>query len=144
MREHADSAKYWRCLTLLQAVVPHQYGQWVTEDADNHDYRVVESIIPEGTEGYDVAHRTGIIGQVFRIEKLIWAPDVNSHPLYDPFDDAIDWELTFPVFLDGNLQAIVNLEGGGSIEFGANTWERVCRVVEETTQCKPPLSVPDA
>jgi hypothetical protein len=144
MRVNADSAISWRCLTLLKTVVPYQYGQWVIEDRDNHDYLVISAVIPKGAQGYATAHRTGIIGQVFRTEKSILASDVRNHPLYDAFDDAIDWELSFPVFLDGNVEAVVNLEGGGPLEVGDEAWKRVCQVVEETTQCQPPRSIPDA
>jgi len=135
---------FWRCLTLLQIVVPYQYGQWVIEDLDNHDYLVISAVIPKHAQGYDTAHRTGIIGQVFRTGKSILASDVRNHSLYDAFDDAIDWELSFPVFLNGSLKAVVNLEGGGSLEVSDEAWKRVCQAVEETTQCQPPSSLPEA
>jgi len=53
---------YYRCLTLLQPIIPYRYAQWFVEDPDYHDYRVVASTLPEGEEGYNVAHRTGVIG----------------------------------------------------------------------------------
>lgn len=135
---------YRRCLTLLQEIVPYQYAQWLIEDPNNHDYLVIDSVIPDGEDGYDTAHRTGVIGQVFRTEKSIIVPDVRNHPLYDPFDTAIDWELCFPVFVDEKLMAAINLEGAGALGVGAEAWDRVCQVVEETTQCKLSSAPPQA
>jgi hypothetical protein len=127
---------------MLQAVIPYRYGQWLVEDPANHDYRVVTSIIPDDAEGYDLAHRTGVIGQVFRMEKSIIVPDVRNHPLYDPFDETIDWELCFPVFADGRMQAVINLEGAGAVEMRGEDWERIRQVVEEMTTCRPSSSAP--
>lgn len=133
-----------RCLTLLKAVVPFQYAQWIIEDPDSHDYRVVSAILPDAEEGYDVAHRTGVIGQVFRSEKAILVPDASNHPLYDPFDLTIDWELAFPLFVDEQMTAVVNLEGAGSVDIGDDIWRHVCTVVKETTQCQAPPQAPQA
>ena len=72
-------------------------------------------------EGYDTAHRTGIIGQVFRTGRTLFAPDVAHHPLYDPFDPAITWELCFPVCAEGRLVAVVNLEGAGTLDIDQAT-----------------------
>lgn len=133
---------YRRCLALLQSVVPYRYGQWLIEDQESHDYRVIASVVPENSANYATAHRTGIIGQVFRIEKPILAPDVGNHPLYDPFDDAIEWELCFPIFESGKITGVINLEGTGNPESGHGNWDRICEVVHESTQCNPPSSVP--
>lgn len=135
---------YSHCLAQLQVIVPYHYAQWIIESPNNHDYRVVTSVIPEGAEGYDTAHRTGVIGQVFRTEKSIVVTDGQNHPLYDPFDDAINWELCFPVFADENLQAIINLEGAGELCIDKKTWARIRRVVEEATQCRAPSLSPQA
>ena len=139
-----DSARIRQSLDRLQTIVPCQYAQWLIEDRHNHDYQVIASVIPEGAEGYDTAHRTGVIGQVFRLEQSIMVPDVRNHPLYDPFDTEIDWELCFPVFFDGQMKGIVNLEGSGALELGVEAWERVCQLVEETTNGRPPRSEPKA
>jgi hypothetical protein len=139
-----DVETYQRCLICLQAIIPSPYSQWLVEDSHNHDYRVVASIVPDGADGYDTAHRTGIIGQVFRTEKPILALDVRKHPLYDPFDSEIDWELCFPVFADGKAKAVINLEGAGELSVDRETWDRLSRAVEEVTQCRPPALPPQA
>jgi hypothetical protein len=138
-----DSATVGHCLALLQKIVPYQYSQWVIEDANNHDYRVAVSIIPDGEEGYDIAHRTGVIGQVFRTAKSIMVPDARNHPLYDPFDTGIDWEFCFPLLVDGNVAAVINLEGTGALGLNLDDWVRICRVVEETTRCHPQPGLPE-
>jgi hypothetical protein len=119
----------------------------VVEDPVDHDYNVAASIVPAGEEGYATAHRTGIIGQVFRLEKAILAPDVASHPLYDAFDLSIQWELCFPLFRDGQIAAVVNLEGTGTLEGGQEVWNRIVEAVGETTSytvpSTPPLAVGD-
>ncbi|HJQ25468.1 MAG TPA: GAF domain-containing protein [Blastocatellia bacterium] len=127
-----------RCLEKLRAVTFCHYAQWVVEDPASHDYRVVAAILPANESGYDVAHRTGVIGQVFRIAKPILVPDAQNHPLYDPFDHTIEWELAFPVFDGGQMIAVINLEGSGSLDAGDEHWRRVCQAVEETTWCAPP------
>jgi hypothetical protein len=139
-----DIEMYSHCLAKLQTIVPYQYAQWLIEDPDTHDYRVISSVIPDGAEGYTTAHRTGVIGQVFRLEESILVPDVRDHPLYDPFDTDINWELCFPVFVGGKMTAVVNLEGAGALAVGAEAWDRVCQIVEETTQGRPPSPPPPA
>ncbi len=134
---------YHNCFTLLQGVFPYRYGQWVIEDSENHDYRVISSLVLKGEAGYDVAHRTGVIGQVFRVEMPILVADAGNHPLYDPFDHAIDWELCFPVFMDGKTKAVINLEGTGKLEMSPEIWRRICDIIHESTQCLPPPSVPE-
>lgn len=126
------------CLALLQAVVPYRYAQYVVEDTVDHDYRVIASVVPEGEEGYATAHRTGIIGQVFRLEQAILAPDVANHPLYDPFDSAIQWEMCFPLFQDGRMTAALNLEGAGALKVGREAWDRIRNAVHESTGCIVP------
>jgi hypothetical protein len=138
---NCDTETYRRCLDLLRSVVPYRYGQWLIEDLESYDYRVIASVVPENSANYATAHRTGIIGQVFRIEKPILAPDVGNHPLYDPFDDAIEWELCFPVFASGKMTGVINLEGTGRPESGHGVWNRICQVVHESTQCIPPSCV---
>jgi len=130
-------------LVLLNAIVPYQYAQWLIEDPGNHDYRVVVSVLPEGTKGYATAHRTGIIGQVFRIENAILASDLRNHPLYDSFDDITEWELCFPVFGDGKMKAVVNLEGVGAISVG-DKWGHICEVLQATTQLRPAARSPES
>ena len=126
------------CLALLQSITPHRYAQWVIEDSANHDYRVYASVVPGGEQGYTTAHRTGIIGQVFRLEQAILAPDVSKHPLYDPFDSSIQWELCFPLFRAGRMVAAINLEGAGAFEVRQEGWDRIGNAVHETTGCMVP------
>ena len=132
------------CLALLKRVTPYRYAQWVIEDPSNYDYRVHASVVPDGEEGYDTAHRTGIIGQVFRLEQAILAPDVAKHPLYDPFDSSIQWELCFPLFRAGRMIAAINLEGAGALEVCQGGWDRIGNVVRETTGCMVPPAPPAA
>lgn len=133
-----------RCLTDLQTALPHRYSQWLVEEPESHNYRVVASVIPEGESGYAEAHRTGIIGQVFRTEEAILADQVREHPLYDPFDNEIDWELCFPLFDDGEMAAVINLEGTGVLGMTAELWDRVCEAVQGITRCRPPSVAPQA
>lgn len=137
-----DDRDLGRCLTQLQTAFPYSYAQWVIEDPESHDYRVIASIIPEGEQGYDVAHRTGVIGQVFRIEKPILVPNARNHPLYDPFDKTIEWEIAFPVFADESMSAVVNLEGTDILEVAPELWLRLAELVYESTGCRMPSSLP--
>jgi len=136
-RVQTNSETYRRALELIGPILPYRYAQWLIEDPENHDYRVIASVIPHGTVGYDIAHRTGVIGQVFRLRTLIAVPDVRNHPLYDPFETTIDWELCFPVQRDANEFAVVNLEGIGPLDLNGAAWDRVCEIIEQTTSYKP-------
>jgi hypothetical protein len=131
-------------LARLQAILPSRYAQWVAEDPSSHDYGVLAAILPDGEEGYDTAHRTGIIGQVFRLELAILAPDVAKHPLYDPFDSSIQWELCFPLFRAERMIAAINLEGAGALEVCQEGWDRISNAVHETTGCIVPPAPPSA
>ncbi len=136
----ADS--YENCLILLKSIVHFRYGQWLIEDTESRDYRAIASVLTGGQLGYGIAHRTGVIGQVFRMAIPILVADANNHPLYDPFDNTIDWELCFPVFMDGQTKAVINLEGSGSLEIGDEVWRRICNVVQQTTRHLPPITLP--
>lgn len=136
----SESQVRQRCLDGLRSAIPYQYAQWVVEDTDDHDYHVVAAVLPEGEPGYDVAHRTGVIGQVFRVGDGIVVPDARNHPLYDPFDTSVDWELCFPVFAGEEMKAVLNFEGTGT--FGTVDWEHVSRAVREVTSYLPPPSAP--
>jgi hypothetical protein len=129
-------------LSSLQSLCRAEYAQWIIEDPADCEYRVVASLIPDAAESYDTAHRTGIIGQVFRAEQSILAMDVRNHPLYDTFDDSIDWELCFPVFTHETLDGVVNLEGAGELTIDNDLWATILRLVEETIGCQPPASLP--
>jgi hypothetical protein len=129
-------------LARLQAILPSRYAQWCAEDPSSHDYRVLAAILPDGQEGYDTAHRTGIIGQVFRTGRTLFAPDVAHHPLYDPFDPAITWELCFPVCAEGRLVAVVNLEGAGTLDIDHALWRRIGETLRQTAGLIPPSEPP--
>jgi hypothetical protein len=133
-----------QCLGLIRGVIPYRYAHWLIEDPKSRDYRVIASVLPEGETGYGVAHRTGVIGQVFRVEMPILVSDAGNHPLYDPFDNTIDWELCFPVFMDGRAKAVINLEGSGSLEIAAEGWNHICEVVQQTTGYHPPITLPQS
>jgi hypothetical protein len=133
-----------RCLARVQALLPCQYAQYVIENPDDHEYSVIASVVPVGGEGYATAHRTGIIGQVFRLEQAILAPDVAKHPLYDPFDSSIQWELCVPLFRAGRMIAAINLEGAAALEVCQEEWDRISNVVRDTTGCIVPPAPPAA
>lgn len=129
-----------RCLAHVHALLPCEYAQYVVEDPDDHEYRVIASIVPEGEEGYATAHRTGIIGQVFRLERAILTPDVTKHPFYDPYDSSIQWELCFSLFEEGRMIGAINLEGAGKLEVGLEAWDRISKAIQGTAMCTvPPL-----
>ena len=137
----SEPSLYQNCIYSLQAITPFRYAQWVVEDSRTHDYLVTASVSPKGVSGYDVAHRTGVIGQVFRLGKPLFVANVRNHPFYDPFDNEMDWELTFPVVEKGNLRGVINLEGSGTLELREETWLEIYRVVKQITHYEAPLSL---
>jgi len=130
-------------LLALQSLCRAEYAQFITEAPVDCEYRVITAVIPENAEGYSTAHRTGIIGQVFRTGKAIIATDAHDHPLYDTFDDSIEWELCFPLFRDGVLEGVINLEGAGELILDRGLWADILHVVEHETKCQPPALPPD-
>jgi hypothetical protein len=132
------------CLQGLSEILSFEYAQYLVEDPDSWDYRVVASILPEGETGYDTAHRTGVIGQVFRTQKPVIVPDARNHPLYDSFDSRVEWELCFPLLAEGKLEAVINLEGGGSLDVDLNTWRRIGEYILKATQRLIIPSLPEA
>jgi hypothetical protein len=137
--ETISAGGFRQCLAEMKAAVPCRYLQWLAEDPGTHDYTVKASVLPEGEAGYDVAHRTGIIGQVFRTEQPILARNVKVHPLYDSFDGAIDWELCFPLFNGNALAGVINLEGSGTLERERTVW----RIVGDVIRNSLPYQLPD-
>jgi hypothetical protein len=120
-------------------VLPFRYAQWLVEDPQTRDYRVAAARFPEGASCYDVAHRTGVIGQVFRLRRPLLVEAARAHPLYDPYDPAVEWELTIPLFLGVNLQAVLNLEGEGRPVLSPERWEALrARVAAEAHREIPP------
>jgi hypothetical protein len=103
------SSDSWRqSLIDLHAVAPYRYAQWLYEDKKTLEYRVAASA---GGDSYVVAHRTGIIGQVFRTGAPVFVRDVRSHILYDPFDPSVVWEWAAPFTALDGTRLVVNLEG---------------------------------
>lgn len=143
MRLKASFKQYYDCLIHLKTVIRYSYAQWLIEDPKNHDYKVVVSVTPENEPSYSIAHRTGIIGQVFRTKQSILASDLSNHPLYDPFDQTIDWELCFPVFTNGKMNDVINLEGKGRMRLGEKVWEHICRTVKKSTHRTPQALIPN-
>src|ERR1044071_1600194 len=131
------------CLEHLEAMLSYRYAQWLVEDLVTWDYRVVAERIPAGGEGYPVAHRTGVIGQGFRTRRAIIVPDARSHPLYDPFDPRIDWEVAIPVWRGESLAALLNVEGSGSLALHGNQWNAGADLVSDTTGWSMQASPPD-
>jgi hypothetical protein len=117
------------CLYDMEAKFHYRYAQWLIEDPVTRDYRVIAECIPADATGYAIAHRTGVIGQVFRTGHAIAVPDTRSHPLYDPFDTDVDWELAMPVWRGESQVAVLNIEGSGAFELGASQWQALCEIV---------------
>jgi hypothetical protein len=130
-----------KSLREIRGNLPYLYAQWLIE-YQNGDYRVVAAEGADGNESFDVAHRTGVIGQIFRTESPIWIGDVKGHPLYDPFDERVTWEIALPAFTPSGKVAVLNLEGSGKLGEVKRTWRRIADVVQrETGFCvsqKPP------
>lgn len=135
----ADLVALSSALEKLEALFPYTYGQFLVEDSRTFDYCVVAERIPGGGEGYAIAHRTGVIGQVFRTRRAIAVPDTRRHPLYDPYDTSVDWELAVPLFRGGAFAGVLNLEGGGTLP--GNHWDDVARVL---AACSLTAMPPDA
>jgi len=133
-----------RVLVQLDVLLPYAYAQFVAEDATTRDYRVVAERIPGGSAGYSVAHRTGVIGQVFRRQCAIIVPDTRNHPLYDPYDTAVDWEIAIPLFRENALVGVLNVEGCGTLAPQPEQWNGILRLVAAETGHGMPGSPPDA
>jgi len=126
----------------LANVLPFRHAQWLVEDPQTRDYRVAVARFPEGASCYDVAHRTGVIGQVFRLRRPLLVEAARAHPLYDPYDPAVDWELTVPLFLGAEMTAVLNLEGGGQPDLTQERWKALRAQVTATTGRKTPPQRP--
>jgi hypothetical protein len=131
-------------LEQIEVLIPYAYAQVLAEHAPTRDYRVIAERIPAGAAGYAVAHRTGVIGQVFRTQRAIIVTDTHHHPLYDPFDVTVDWEVALPLIRSGALAGVLNVEGNGVLTLQPDTWNRVSRIVTDETAVTIPQSPPDA
>jgi len=134
-------ARIGACLDALREYWPCRYAQWVEEDPRTRDFSVVASRSPEGAQSYEVAHRTGVIGQVFRRRRPIWLPDARTHPLYDLYDPEVRWELTVPCWRGLDLIGVLNLEGDASVELsageqGSRSWVSLVELIEEEMSCE--------
>jgi hypothetical protein len=107
MLEFSDP--HWRqSLIDLRASVPYLYAQWLYEDPNSLEYRVAVSA---GEESYEIAHRSGIIGQVFRTGATMFVSNVCVHPLYDTYDSRITWEWAGMFGAVDGTRLVLNLEG---------------------------------
>jgi len=131
-------------LDLLSSLLPYSYAQWVTESSSTWDYTVVASRFPSGGDCYEIAHRPGVIGQVFRRERSIFIANAQTHPLYDVFDPSVKWELAVPLLEDGCLAAVLNLEGNGYVELNDARWRSLGDVIYEKTGLQLPDAAPPA
>jgi hypothetical protein len=133
-----------RVLEQLEVLLPYTYAQFLAEDAATRDYRVIAERIPGGGASYAVAHRTGVIGQVFRTQRAIVVPDTRHHPLYDPFDITVDWEIAIPLFRNDAFAGVLNVEGNDSMALQPDNWNRISRLVCTATDWSIPPDPPDA
>jgi hypothetical protein len=97
-----------RSLLNLRAIVPFRYAQWIYEDPHDLEFRVAADA---SQDSFAIAHRTGIVGQVFRTGHPVFLADVRTHPLYDPFDPEIMWECVLPFTTTDGGRVVLNLEG---------------------------------
>ena len=130
------------CLQRLMDLVPYLYGQWLVEDPETWDYRVVAARVPDHSSSYEIAHRTGVIGQAFRTQKPLFVPDTRQHVFYDPFDTSVDWELAIPVWEDKRFVGVLNLEGAGRLELRVDLWQALAAAVEAGTSWQVPFPAP--
>jgi hypothetical protein len=131
-------------LDVLRTLLPYDYAQWVTESSATWDYIVVASRFPAGGDCYNIAHRPGVIGQVFRRKRPIFIPDVQAHPLYDIYDPSVEWEITVPLMDRGNLVAVLNLEGGGRVTLDDALWKHLGEVISSKANLQFPEATPAA
>lgn len=133
-----------RVLEQLETLLPYAHAQFLAEDAVIRDYRVIAERIPGGGTGYAIAHRTGVIGQVFRRQRAVFVPVTGSHPLYDPYDATVDWEIAIPLFREDAFAGVLNVEGCGTLALLPDDWNRISRLVAAETGLAIPSSPPDA
>ncbi len=101
-------------------------------------------LLPPDSQGYEVAHRTGVIGQVFRRRQTLFVADGPKNRLYDTFDPAVVWELAVPLFQAGRLIGVLNLEGDEAPDLDQHQWEVWSSVVKRITHLDPPVERPEA
>lgn len=122
-----------RRLDQVRRIIDYDYAQWVLEEPQSWDYKVAASRFPPGQSCYEVAHRPGVIGQVFRKRRSIFLQDAPFHPLYDPYDGSIEWELALPFFDAEELAGVLNLEGGGDFELSEILWQKLREILSAET-----------
>jgi GAF domain-containing protein len=129
-------------LDRLRDALPFSYAQWIVESPETRDYQVVISRCPAGSECYDIAHRPGVIGQVFRRERAIFLPNAQAHPLYDVFDPFVKWELAVPLVEEGKLAVVLNFEGGGNLELDGTLWQHLREALSSETGLQLTMTIP--
>lgn len=131
-------------LDRVRRVLAYDYAQWVLEAPQSRDYNVFASRFPPGQSCYEVAHRPGVIGQVFRRRRPIFLQGARLHPLYDPYDDSIEWELALPLFEEDALAGVLNLEGGSDFELSEFLWQELRELLSSGTGWYLPEAIPKA
>jgi hypothetical protein len=135
------SSDSWRQSLLdLRTVAPYLFAQWLYEDPLTLEYRVG---VEAGQDSFAVAHRTGIIGQVFRTGAPVLLRDVRSHPLYDPFDSSIAWECAIPFTALDGTRLVVNFEGKDDCPAGAVILVKLPQVFQQLPLRDFPASIPE-
>jgi hypothetical protein len=129
-------------LDRVRELLPYDYAQWVVESPHSGDYVVVTARSPLGSECYEIAHRPGVIGQVFRRQQPIFLPEGTAHPLYDSYDPAMTWELAAPLFSKSGLAIVLNLEGQGRPVLDEAAWRRLGALLSSEAGWSPRGPVP--
>ncbi len=128
---------------MLGAALAFDYVQWIEESQDTWDYKIMASRCPVGRESYDIAHRTGVIGQVFRRERPIFIPSARAHPIYDVYDPIVKWELAIPL-LDGlSVAGVLNFEGSGDLELEPFLWRSLGTIASLKIGLQFPEAMPE-
>jgi hypothetical protein len=129
-------------LDAVGEILPCRTAQGLVEASPDLDYVVAAWRGPRGGENFQVAHRTGVIGQVFRRWRPVFLPDAQRHPLYDPFDPEVRWELALPLVHRGRLAAVLNFEGSESLELAGAVWAQLASAVLAATGRRLPAAPP--
>src|SRR6185436_7821856 len=129
-------------LSRVAGFFPLRYAQWVVQSPETWDYLVVASRFPLDGSCYDIAHRPGVIGQVFRRERPIFLAAAQEHALYDPFDPSVEWELAVPLFDGERVAAVLNMEGTNSLSLDSGLWRNFADLLLSTTGWLLPEAAP--
>jgi len=121
---------------------PLRYAQWVIQSPKTWDYLVIASRFPLDGSCYEIAHRPGVIGQVFRRQRPIFLAAAQEHALYDSFDPFVEWELAVPLFDGDRVAAVLNMEGTDSISLDGRLWGNFADILLSATGWLLPEAAP--